>query len=299
MVLEGDEYLTSPLDRRPKFHLYKPDIGLISGIAWDHINVFPTFENYVEQFRIFADQVSPNGSLVYCEADKEVKKVGEGARPDIRKIPYGLPAHRIENGRTILLDGEKDIPLKVFGDHNLMNINGAREVCQLLRLSSDQFYEAIQSFSGASKRLQEVARSADTVVYKDFAHSPSKLIATTQAVKRQFPKRELVACIELHTYSSLSEKFLDHYQGCLDEADEAIVYFSPHALKLKRLPDLSPERVKAAFGNDAVRVYTDPVSLKSDLMGMNWKNRNLLMMSSGNFDGIVVEELGKILADGS
>lgn len=293
MVLEGDEYLTSPLDRRPKFHLYKPHIALISGIAWDHINVFPTFENYVDQFRIFADQVEAGGSLVYFEGDEVVKEIGIHSRTDIQKFPYGLPPHVVEGGITSLLDNGKKVPLKIFGDHNLSNLNGARLVCEQLGIGEQQFYEAIGSFKGASRRLQQVAGNAHTVVFKDFAHSPSKLLATTQAVKRQFPERQLVACIELHTYSSLSEQFLSHYAGCLDEADVAMVYFSPHALKLKRLPEITVEQVKMAFGRPDLKVYTVPEMLREDLFQISWKGKNLLMMSSGNFDGIVVEELGR------
>lgn len=297
MILEGDEYLTSPLDRRPKFHVYKPDIALISGIAWDHINVFPTFENYVDQFKIFSDLITPNGSLIYCELDEEVRRVGEGARPDITRIPYGLPDHTIENGVTTLMHEGGSYPLRIFGDHNLMNLNGARLVCNQLGVSDAGFLRSIQSFGGASKRLQVVAENTHTLVYKDFAHSPSKLMATTNAVKRQFPERQLIACIELHTYSSLSEEFLSHYHGCLDEADVAKVYFSPHALQLKRLPTITTEQVKKAFNKPGLEVYTDPESLRNDLLSIQWKEKNLLMMSSGNFDGIVIEELGKQIAD--
>lgn len=297
MVLEGDEYLTSPLDRRPKFHVYKPDIGLISGIAWDHINVFPTFENYVEQFRIFAEQITPDGVLVYCEEDEAVREIGLAARDDIRKIGYSIPDHKVEKGVTILLFNGREYPLNVFGDHNLLNLNGARLVCAQLGITDGQFLEAIRSFTGASKRLELVAENETTSVFKDFAHSPSKLMATTNAVKKQFPGRDLAACIELHTYSSLSEKFLSHYQGCLDGADIPMVYFSPHALALKRLPELSEEQVKSAFANSRIQVYTDPVNLKKALLAIEWKNKNLLMMSSGNFDGIRVEELGKQITE--
>jgi len=293
IVLEGDEYLTSPLDRRPKFHLYKPDIALISGIAWDHINVFPTFDNYVEQFKIFAGLISPGGTLIYCNEDDNVKKIGEAARQDIKRLPYSIPAHTIEKGITyILFDGRK-IPLRVFGEHNLMNINGARLVCNELGIDDKDFYTAISSFSGASKRLELVAENEFTTVFKDFAHSPSKLSATTKAVKEQFPDRVLVGCIELHTYSSLNEKFLSHYKGCMDAVDVPKVYFNPHTIKLKRLPAITKDQVKEAFANSGIEVYTDSKKLLNDLLAMNWKNKNLLMMSSGNFDGIDFGELGK------
>jgi UDP-N-acetylmuramate: L-alanyl-gamma-D-glutamyl-meso-diaminopimelate ligase len=293
IVLEGDEYLTSPLDRRPKFHLYKPDIALISGIAWDHINVFPTFDNYVEQFKIFAGLISPGGTLIYCNEDDNVKKIGEAARQDIKRLPYSIPAHTIEKGITyILFDGRK-IPLRVFGEHNLMNINGARLVCNELGIDDKDFHTAISSFSGASKRLELVAENEFTTVFKDFAHSPSKLSATTKAVKEQFPDRVLVGCIELHTYSSLNEKFLSHYKGCMDAVDVPKVYFNPHTIKLKRLPAITKDQVKEAFANSGIEVYTDSKKLLNDLLAMNWKNKNLLMMSSGNFDGIDFGELGK------
>jgi UDP-N-acetylmuramate: L-alanyl-gamma-D-glutamyl-meso-diaminopimelate ligase len=297
IILEGDEYLTSPIDRRPKFHLYKPDVGLISGIAWDHINVFPTFENYLEQFRIFANQISENGTLIYCEADAEVNNIGRDTRNDIKSVPYSIPEHKIINGTTYLMNGVHQIPLKVFGEHNLMNLEGARLVCLELGLTNENFYEAIQSFSGASKRLEIVASHQNSTVFKDFAHSPSKLVATTNAVKKQYPDRQLVACMELHTYSSLSEKFLSHYKGCLDNADVGIVYFSSHALKLKRLPEINADQVKKAFANPNLKVYTVSEELKKDLGKINWENKNLLMMSSGNFDGIDINAFGKKLIE--
>ena len=223
-VLEGDEYLSSPIDRRPKFHLYHPNIALLSGIAWDHINVFPTFENYIEQFRIFIDKIEPNGTIVYCELDENVKKVSEQARTDIKQLPYATHAHRIEKGVSILKDKNgKEHPLEIFGEHNLQNLNGALLVCEKVGVSQADFYKAIQSFSGASKRLELVKRTAGSVMYKDFAHSPSKLKATTQALKTQFPERELIACMELHTFSSLNKEFLSQYDGAMKNADKAYV----------------------------------------------------------------------------
>ncbi|MGZ4048509.1 MAG: UDP-N-acetylmuramate--L-alanine ligase [Bacteroidia bacterium] len=292
-IIEGDEYLSSPIDRRPKFHLYKPNIAILSGIAWDHINVFPTFDFYVEQFKIFTDQIEQGGSLVYCELDKEVKKVCEAARADIKKIPYSVPENRIENGTTFLKTKSSDIPLLVFGDHNLMNINGARLVCQQLGLNEDKFYEAIQSFKGAAKRLELVKRNEVTAMYKDFAHSPSKLKATTQAVKKQFPNRKLIACMELHTFSSLTEEFLKEYKGSMELADEAIVYFNQHTIEHKKLKPITEEQVKNAFGGNNIRVITNSNQLLDELLKMDFKNKNLLMMSSGNFDGIDFKELGE------
>ena len=297
VILEGDEYLSSPIDRRPKFHLYRPHIALLSGIAWDHINVFPTFDNYVEQFRIFVDMIEKEGSLVYCELDEEVKKVCEAARSDIRKFPYGIPPHRIENGITYLQpetrNSKPETPLLVFGEHNLMNINGARLICRQIGITDDEFSKAISSFKGAAKRLELVDRNDHAAVYKDFAHSPSKLKATTQAVKKQFPHRRLVACMELHTFSSLNENFLAHYNGSMALADKAFVYFNPHTIAHKKLKPITEEQVKEAFGGNNVEVYTDSKKLVSDLEQMDWKEANLLMMSSGNFDGVDLNKLAK------
>lgn len=295
-VIEGDEYLSSPIDRRPKFHLYKPNIAILSGIAWDHINVFPTFDFYVEQFQIFVNQIEQGGSLVYCELDKEVKKVCELARPDIKKFPYIVPKHKIENGITVLTFDQLptvDCQLEIFGDHNLMNLTGARLVCNQLNISDEQFYEAIQSFKGAAKRLELVKRNSVTAMYKDFAHSPSKLKATTQAVKKQFPNRKLIACMELHTFSSLTEEFLKEYKGSMELADDAIVYFNQHTIEHKKLKPITEEQVKSAFGGTNIRVITNTQVLQEELEKMNFENKNLLMMSSGNFDGIDFKVLGE------
>ena len=295
-VLEGDEYLSSPIDRRPKFHLYHPNIALLSGIAWDHINVFPTFENYIEQFRIFIDKIEPNGTIVYCELDENVKKVSEQARTDIKQLPYATHAHRIEKGVSILKDKNgKEHPLEIFGEHNLQNLNGALLVCEKVGVSQADFYKAIQSFSGASKRLELVKRTAGSVMYKDFAHSPSKLKATTQALKTQFPERELIACMELHTFSSLNKEFLSQYDGAMKNADKAYVYYSPKTLSHKKLQDLSPEEVKTAFNSNNITVFTDSNDLVNALRTNNWQNKNLLMMSSGNFDGVDFDKLGEEL----
>lgn len=302
-VIEGDEYLSSPIDRRPKFHLYKPNIAILSGIAWDHINVFPTYANYVEQFNIFVDLIEPNGSIVYCELDKEVKAVCEKVRSDIKKFPYAIPEHKIENGITVLTGCQVsttnsqtstlDCELQIFGEHNLMNLNGARLVCNQIGVSNEQFYDAIQSFTGAAKRLEVIKKNAATAVYKDFAHSPSKLKATTQAVKKQFPNRQLIACMELHTFSSLNEDFLKEYKDSMELADEAFVYFNPHTIEHKKLKPITEDQVKQAFGGNNIKVYTDSKVLLSDLLKMNFSTKNLLMMSSGNFDGIDFKDLGE------
>ncbi len=292
-VLEGDEYLSSPIDRRPKFHLYRPTIALLSGIAWDHVNVFPTFDNYVEQFRIFVDLIEPNGKLIYCSADEEVRKVAEQASSAITKQAYAIPAHETINGRTFLLTEAGKVPLKVFGNHNLMNLNGARMVCNAVGVSDQQFYDAIRDFTGASKRLELIGEGASTSVYKDFAHSPSKLKATTAAVKEQFTDRKLVACMELHTFSSLNQQFLSEYAGSMNAADVAIVYFNPKTLEHKKLPPLNETEVRTCFKRDDVAVFTDSSKLELWLKAQDWKQKNLLLMSSGTFDGIDQVALAK------
>lgn len=290
-IFEGDEYLSSPLDLRPKFHLYKPHIALLSGVAWDHINVFPTFENYVEQFSIFADRIEPNGKLVFFSGDEYLEKIAGSSREDIEVIPYHTHEHHLKEGITSLLSNGIAHPLQVFGQHNLQNINGARLVCNHLGIENDQFYKAIVQFGGAAKRLQLLKENTSARVYLDFAHSPSKLKATTMAVKEQFPDRELVACMELHTFSSLNQEFLQLYKGSMSKADIAIVYFDKHVLEHKKLKDLTSEQVMEAFGGNNVKVMNDANEFRSYVNSLEMKNQNLLLMSSGNFSGINFKEL--------
>lgn len=311
MVIEGDEYLTSPIDRRPKFHLYKPNVAIITGIEWDHINVFPTFDIYREQFARFIDLIepwthssvgltaatSPNlgeeqkcGVLIYCDEDEEVRRVAEeNRRTDIQKLPYVCPEHSVENGITYI----GNTALQVFGHHNLLNLTAARLACRQVGVSDEQFDEAISTFEGASKRLELVKKNDTCAVYKDFAHAPSKLRATIHAMREQYPDRRLVACMELHTFSSLTQEFLQQYRGAMDEADVRYVYFSKHALQLKKLPDLDPEEVRVAFGGN-VEVFTDSKRMVDNVITLFRNNAipaNLLMMSSGNFDGINFNQL--------
>ncbi|MBU3821212.1 peptidoglycan synthetase [Flavobacteriaceae bacterium XHP0103] len=286
MVLEGDEYLSSPIDRRPKFHLYQPNIALLSGIAWDHINVFPTYDNYVEQFRIFVNSVVRGGSITYNEEDPEVKRVVEGSDNTIRKLPYGTPEYTVENGQTLLKTPEGDLPIEVFGKHNLNNLAGAKWICQHMGVDEADFYEAIATFKGASKRLEKIAESANSVAYKDFAHSPSKVEATTQAVKEQYNDRTLVACLELHTYSSLNAEFLKEYKGALDAADMAVVFYSPHAVQIKKLEVVTHSQIANAFERDDLIIYTNPDDFKQFLFSQDFNNKALLLMSSGNYGGL-------------
>lgn len=293
IILEGDEYLSSTLDPRPKFHLYRPHIALISGIAWDHMNVFPTFENYISQFEQFIELIEPDGSLVYCKSDPVVKSISRKARKDIILVPYGDLTYRVHNSKVYIIHDEQETPLMVFGRHNVQNIQGAWKICRQLGVDDPTFLKAISSFSGASKRLQLLNKSDSASVYKDFAHSPSKLKATIEALKELNPERELIACLELHTFSSLNKAFLPQYRGCMDMADRPMVYFSPHALALKRLPELTAEEVRTAFGDDRLTIYNDSAKMQEDLLNINYRNTNLLLMSSGNFDGIDMEGLAK------
>lgn len=288
IILEGDEYLSSPIDRRPKFHWYKPDIAVLSGIAWDHINVFPTFENYVDQFRIFKDDVKE--TLIYCEDDVELCKLAKEPTDCVLKS-YSTPEFTIENGQTFVSDQESKYSLEIFGDHNLQNCNAARMVCNELGITNDAFYTSISSFKGAANRLELVKRGVESVIYKDFAHSPSKLKATTKAMKQQFKDRKLVACMELHTFSSLNKEFLQQYRGSMDSADVAIVYFSEKAIAHKKLEPISKQQVLDAFGGNGLVVINDSELLFDYLSSLNWRNKNLLMMSSGTFDGLPMSKL--------
>ena len=291
IVLEGDEYLTSPIDLRPKFHLYQPNIALISGIAWDHINVFPTFENYVEQFEIFIKKITHGGVLIYNETDPWVKKIVEETDHPIRKIPYGVPNYQVVNGKTLLETPEGMMPIEVFGEHNLNNLAGAKWVCQCMGVDESDFYAAIATFKGASKRLEKIAESENKVAYKDFAHSPSKVSATTKALKAQYLERKLIACLELHTYSSLNAAFLKEYEGALDVADVAVVFYSPDAVKIKRLDEVSAQQIADAFKREDLIIYTKAEDFRHFIFNQQFDNCSLLLMSSGNYGGLDFEEV--------
>jgi len=295
IVLEGDEYLSSPIDRRPKFHLYKPNIALLSGIAWDHINVFPTLENYVSQFETFLTCLSNGAIMVYNEEDALVKKVVEESTEHMKKYPYQILPHFIEDGQTYLETEEGPLPIQVFGEHNLSNLAGAKWICQHMGIDEDDFYEAIGSFKGASKRLEKIAESQGKVCYKDFAHSPSKVKATTNAVAKQYENRNIIACLELHTYSSLNAEFLKEYVGALDAADEAIVFYSPNAVAIKKLDEVSEQQIFEAFKRNDLKVFTNPQDFKNYLFQLNFDNSALLMMSSGNYGGLDLNEVKQLI----
>ncbi len=295
IILEGDEYLSSPIDRRPKFHLYKPNIALLSGIAWDHINVFPTWENYVDQFSIFVDSIVEGGSITYNIEDVEVKKVVENSENTIRKFTYQTPDYKVQNGTTLLETEEGPMPVEIFGKHNLNNLAGAKWICQQMGVDENDFYEAISTFQGASKRLEKIAETENSIAYKDFAHSPSKVLATTNALKNQYPDRQLIACLELHTYSSLNPEFLKEYKGALDAADVAVVFYSPHAVEIKKLKAISSEQIANAFLREDLIIYTNPAEFKSFLFSQQFNNTSLLLMSSGNYGGLDFEEVKSII----
>ena len=295
IVLEGDEYLSSPIDLRPKFHLYQPNIALISGIAWDHINVFPTFDNYVEQFEIFLNQITKGGILIYNQEDETVNKVAIESVNAIRKLPYQTPNYKVDNGVTLLETPEGFMPIAVFGAHNLNNLAGAKWVCQNMGVDEADFYEAIASFKGASKRLEKIGEGLDKVAYKDFAHSPSKVAATTSAVKMQYPNRKLIACLELHTYSSLNPEFLKEYEGALDAANVAIVFYSPDSVKIKQLDAVSYEQIAEAFKRKDLVIFTNPIEFKNYLFAQNFDNSALLLMSSGNYGGLNFDDVKALM----
>lgn len=286
ILLEGDEYLSSPLDRRSKFLWYKPNIALLSGISWDHMNVFPTYEDYLAPFREFLDGIQPGGSITYNSEDAEVVRLVEASPNPIRKLPYETMDYEISAGTTYLETEEGPLPLSIFGKHNLNNLAGAKWICQHMGIDELDFYEAIGSFKGASKRMEVLHQDRERVVIKDFAHAPSKVAATTSAVKEQFPDFELIACLELHTYSSLNAEFIKQYSGSLSEADRAIVYYSPEAVAVKKLEEISPETIRSAFDHPGIEVCTSPEEFASMLFSLSLEKTALLLMSSGNYGGL-------------
>ncbi|MCB2207861.1 MAG: peptidoglycan synthetase [Bacteroidetes bacterium] len=292
MVFEGDEYLSSPIDRRPKFHWYHPHIALISGIAWDHINVFPTIEKYNEQFSKFIQLIEKDGILIYSKEDKVLEElVRKSKRDDLEIIPYQVSDYLIEEGISYLKYKGAKIPLKVFGRHNMMNINGARWVCMSVGIDEDDFYKAISTFEGTSNRLELIEKNDCFILYKDFAHAPSKVKATINAVKEQYTERELIACLELHTFSSLNKTFLAQYEGSFKMADKGCVYYNPHTVEMKKLERISPNDIKKAFGRADLEVFTNSDEMIEWLKNTSVSKNVFLMMSSGNFNGINFKQL--------
>ena len=291
IVLEGDEYLASPIDLRSKFHLYKPNIALLSGISWDHINVFPTFENYKEQFEIFLNSLTNGGILVYNQEDETVLKMVEKNTNPIKKYPYQTPLHKIENGETFLETLEGDLPLEIFGKHNLQNLAGAKQICMQMGVLEEDFYQGIASFTGADKRLEKIFQNEKTTIFKDFAHAPSKVKATLEAVKKQYLNHKITACLELHTYSSLNEDFISEYQGIMDDADETIVFFNLETMQQKKMKILTEEQIQNAFQKSDLQIFKNSENFQNFIFSQNWENKILLLMSSGNYGGFDFEKL--------
>lgn len=294
-VFEGDEYLTSPIDPRPKFHLYHPHIAVLTGVAWDHINVFPSYENYVEQFHRFAELIEANGKLIYFEGDPELRKIASELRPDIQQWAYTTPPHHLREGKTYLQTPNGEICLSFFGRHNLQNMEAAHLVCRQLGISDKDFYAAISDFSGAARRLQKIAETDHAIAFKDFAHAPSKLRASIEAVREQYPQHRLIACMELHSFSSLTKDFLPQYKGCMQNADSALIYYNPEVIRHKGLAEIEPGTVRTAFGGDNLRVFTDSKQLCDALKQLDYQKAVLLIMTSGNFSGIDIDRLGRDL----
>jgi len=290
-VFEGDEYLTSALDKRPKFHLYMPDIAVLNGIAWDHMNVFPTFENYIEQFKIFVDKISDGGSLIYFDGDPEVKKIALASRHDIKKTAYKVHGYFQNKTGFFAATHNRVVQVKIFGEHNMQNLSAAREVCFAIGVSEDDFYESIKSFEGTSRRLQKLKETEKGLVYIDFAHSPSKVKATVEAIEARYPGRDIIACLELHSYSSLNSSFLPLYNGSLSKATAAFIYFNPHAIELKKLAHLTLDSVSKAFGTGNIKVYDDSEKMFSFLKSQSYSSPVYLFMSSGDFNGFDIGTL--------
>ena len=286
IIIEGDEYLSSPIQRVPKFHLYHHHIGVISGISWDHINVFPDEKIYREQFRIFADMTPKAGVMIYNQDDEQVAHVCVPRNDDVKFIGYSVHEHKIKNGKTYLITKKDPVEIHIFGEHNLRNISAAKEVCKQIGIKGSAFYEALATFKGAAKRLEFLGGNATTLIYRDFAHAPSKLKATTEALKKQYPQRKLVACLELHTFSSLNKAFLPQYAHTFDSADMPVVYFNPKTVEHKRMEMLDAKQIAEAFRNENVQVFTDSKALREFLENQEWKEKNLLLMSSGNYDNL-------------
>ncbi|WP_298302267.1 Mur ligase family protein [Hydrotalea sp.] len=292
IVCEGDEYPASALDKRPKFHFLFPNIAVITGIAWDHINVFPTFEIYKAQFEIFISKIEPKGTLIYNAADDVLKAlVKKQPRNDIQYIPYALPQHDVKEGITFITIERITVPLKIFGNHNLYNLHAAYWVCKTLGIDARSFLTNIQSFTGASKRLEVLLQTNDVTVFRDFAHAPSKVKATIEAVKQQYPLRHLTAVFELHTYSSLSTTFFKEYKGVFNMADSCAVFYAEHALAIKKMPPINEVLLKQCIAQPGLSVFHTKADLQNWILQQPKEYTNILLMSSGNFDGLDINEL--------
>ena len=291
IIIEGDEYLSSAIDNRPKFHVYQPNIALISGISWDHINVFPSELVYYIQFKKFVETIIDGGVLIYNELDNNVKEIVDSTQKSIKKLGYSYPKYSIEDGKTFLNTDEGKLPIEIFGKHNLSNLSGAKLVCQMVGIQEQNFNESLMSFKGADKRLEPILNLSDRIIFKDFAHSPSKVAATTDAIKHQFSGRKLIAVLELHTYSSLNKKFIVKYKNSLNKADLKVLFYDPDVISQKKLDNLDAEFLKLAFNENDLQIFTDGNELKEFLFNQDYRNTNLVFMSSGNFASVDLNEL--------
>lgn len=295
MVIEGDEYLTSPIDRIPKFHKYHPHIAVISGIGWDHVNVFPTFDSYLEQFRIFINTIENNGCLIFDNTDAEDRRLAESSK--VTHLGYGIHPYHSNDGKTFLsLDNGDEVEVRIFGEHNMKNINAARLVLNRIGVTDEQFYNSIKSFKGAARRLENLIDNKEkgNVVFRDFAHAPSKVLATVNAIREKYPEKYFLAVFELHTYSSLSEVFIDHYANCLDKCDKAVVFYDPHAVAVKKLDMMSDERIIKGFNRDDISVVHSKKELLDLIKTLNINNVVAGFMSSGDFNGLSTSDLCEI-----
>ena len=276
IVIEGDEYLSSPIDLRPKFLHYKPHIAVITGIDWDHMNVFPTYDIYKEQFVKFIDSIEKGGTLIYYEKDSKV----------IDAVKTSSNSKNIDLKPYTGVDKNSIGSLKIFGNHNLSNLNAALLVCKELGISESDFWDSISDFEGAAKRLQKIYEDKATIKFLDFAHAPAKLKATVNAVRNEFPDRKLYAFYELHTFSSLNKDFLPQYKDTMQNCEEAVVLFNPHTLEMKKMPPLDKEDIKSNFNNKKIKVFDNPIELKKYIDNLDSDNSVYLFMSSGTFGGI-------------
>jgi len=297
IIIEGDEYTTSTTDGRPKFLNYHHHIGSISGISWDHFNVYPTLDDYVRLFEQFADATPKAGSLVYCEEDNLASMIiSEKDRADVTNLPYKAHEHVVKDGKTTLITDAGDVAIEIFGYHNMQNLSCAKAILKRIGITDERFYTHIKTFKGAAKRMEIVGENNDSIIYSDFAHAPSKLLATTLAIKDQFPNRFLVSCLELHTFSSLNKDFIDQYEGTFNNSDEAIIYIDPKAATKKGLDQLTENDLREAFKRNDILLFNDKSKLEQHLYNKDWKNKNLILMSSGNFGGLDFKALkGQIL----
>jgi UDP-N-acetylmuramate: L-alanyl-gamma-D-glutamyl-meso-diaminopimelate ligase len=295
IIIEGDECLSSSVDRTPKFLKYHHHIGLVSGVAWDHINIFPTFDEYVKQFDAFADATPKAGTLIFCESDDVAAMVCKKERDDVTLFEYKAHKNDIKNEQTYLITDHGEIPVQVFGKHNMKNLSGAKAVLSKLGVTDKMFYQAIQSFKGVANRLEVLAESKTTSIFKDSAQAPSELKATTNAVKKQFEKRSLTAVLELHTYSSLNKEFLSHYADSFKGADQPAVYYNLRTIRDKESETINETEIKEAFNSSDLKIFTDNITLKKYLLDNSWDNKNLLLMSSGDFDGLDLQELANAI----